>query len=384
MDAFFASVELVRQPQLVGRPVIVGGGDRSVVLAATYEARAFGVSSAMPMSHALRACPHAVVIRPDMAAYREASTAVMGILRDVTSVVEQVSVDEAFLDVRGARRRLGPPSVIAAGIRARVAAELGLPCSIGVASSKFVAKIASVHAKPDGLLVIPAATTVPFLRSLPVGALWGVGGKTEEALERFGITTVAQLGDTDVPLLQRVVGKASGARLHDLAWGRDPRPVETTHVERSIGAEVTFREDSSEISQIEGRLLELADRCATRLRRQGVVGRVISLKVRTSDFRTLTRSRTLGSPTDVARDVFLVARELFSGVDLRGLDVRLVGIRVEDLRERAGSMSQPTLEDAIAETSQGRRDAEAALDLVRGKFGSAAISLGATGLRRSS
>ncbi len=384
MDAFFASVELVRQPQLAGRPVIVGGGERSVVLAATYEARAFGVSSAMPMSRALRACPQAIVIRPDMASYREASVAVMGILRDVTSVVEQVSVDEAFLDVRGARRRLGPPADIAASIRSRVSAELGLPCSIGVASSKFVAKIASVHAKPDGLLVIPAEATVPFLRSLPVGALWGVGGKTEEVLERFGITTVAQLADTDVSLLQRVVGKAAGARLHDLAWGKDPRAVETTQVERSIGAEVTFREDSSEISQIESRLLELADRCATRLRRQGVVGRVVSLKVRTSDFRTLTRSRTLGSPTDVARDVYLVARELFSGVDLRGLDVRLVGIRVEDLRERAGSISQPTLEDAVLETSQGRRDAEAALDLVRGKFGSAAISMGAAGLRRSS
>lgn len=382
MDAFFASVELLRQPHLAGRPVIVGGGERSVVLAATYEARAFGVASAMPMTQALRTCPHAVVIRPDMSAYRAASTAVMDILRSVTSVVEQVSVDEAFLDVRGARRRLGPPALIAADIRQRVSSQLGLPCSIGVATSKFVAKIASVHAKPDGLLVIPDAATVPFLRSLPVGALWGVGAKTEQVLDRFGITTVAQLGDTDVALLQQFVGRASGARLHDLAWGRDARTVETTQVERSIGAEVTFREDSSESAHIEGRLLELADRCASRLRRQGVVGRTLSLKVRTSDFKTLTRSRTLVAPTDVGRDIYLVARELFSGVDLRGLDVRLVGIRVEDLRERVGSISQPTLEDAVSEAAQHRRDAEAALDLVRGKFGSAAIGLGAGGLRQ--
>lgn len=380
MDAFFASVELARNPHLVGRPVIVGGGERSVVLAATYEARAFGVASAMPMTQALRACPSAIVVRPDMAAYRAASSAVMGILRNVTSVVEQLSVDEAFLDVRGARRRLGSPSVIGAAIRERVSAELGLTCSVGVASTKFVAKIASTHAKPDGLLVIPAESSVPFLRSLPVGALWGVGSKTEEALARYGITTVAELGDTDVSLVQRMVGKASGARLHDLAWGRDPRAVEPEHVERSIGAESTFLEDLSDRQGVEQRLLALADRCATRLRHQGIVGRVVSLKVRTSDFRTLTRSRTLGAPTDVSRDLFLTARELLAGVDLGGLPVRLVGIRVEGLQERAGTAQQLTLEEATSDGSGARRDAEAAVDLVRGKFGAAAIGIGTGGL----
>lgn len=376
MDAFYASVELARRPHLRGRPVIVGGDGRSVVLAATYEARAFGVHSALPMAHALRMCPQAIVLPPDLAAYRRVSAEVMETLRAVTSLVEQLSVDEAFLDVRGARRRLGPPSAIGAAIRARVSADHGITCSVGVASTKFVAKLASVHAKPDGMLLIPAEATVPFLRTLPVGALWGVGEKTAQALARYGITRVAELADSDVRLVQTAVGKVAGARLHDLAWGRDPRAVEPTRVEKSIGTETTFEHDQTDPRVVQDTLLRLADKCATRLRAQGLLARTVSLKVRTADFATLTRSHTLVAPTDAARELFLVAREMFGRAPLGGRAVRLVGIRAEGLTQRAETPVQLTLEDAVAEHGD-QREAEATIDLVRERFGTAAIRLGA-------
>ena len=381
MDAFFASVELARRPELRGRPVIVGGAERGVVLAATYEARAFGVHSAMPMGAALRACPQAVVIRPDHTRYHEVSRSVMAVLGEVTALVEQVSVDEAFLDVSGARRRLGPPTEIGAALRRRVRAEHGITCSVGIATTKFVAKLASTHAKPDGMLLVPAAATVPFLRTLPVGALWGVGERTEKALAQWGIRTVAELADTDVPVLQAAVGKVTGAHLHDLAWGRDPRPVQPERSERSIGAETTFEHDLRDLDEVQDRVLELSDRCASRLRRQGLVARTVSVKVRTSDFRTVTRSRTLGSPTDVAREVFLVARELVAGVDLGGLAVRLVGVRAEGLEVRRDAVAQPTLEEAVDEHGAARRRAEEAVDAVRGRFGVRSIAMGPRGGR---
>jgi DNA polymerase IV len=369
MDAFFASVELARRPELVGRPVIVGGVERGVVLAATYEARAFGVHSAMPMAVARRACPQAIVVPPDHRAYQDASRAVMEIVHDITALVEQISIDEAFLDVSGARRRLGPPTLIARDLRARVRQELGLTCSVGIATTKFVAKLASTHSKPDGLLLIPGAATVPFLRTLPVGALWGVGERTEKVLAGWGIRTVAELADTDVLTLQTAVGKAAGAHLHDLAWGRDPRPVDPGRTERSIGAETTFAQDERDPAAIGSALLSLADRCASRLRGQGVVARTVSVKVRTSDFRTVTRSRTLASPTDVAQEMHAVALELVRGVERHGLALRLVGVRAENLERREAVAEQPTLEEAVHEDGGARRDAERALDRIRDRFG---------------
>lgn len=382
MDAFFAACELARRPELRGRPVIVGGRERGVVLAATYEARAFGVRSAMSMASARRLCPQAVIVPPDHHLYHEVSRSVMAMLADITAMVEQISVDEAFLDVGGARRRLGAPTTIGARLRERVREEHGITCSVGIARNKFVAKLASTHAKPDGMMLIPADATVPFLRTLPVGALWGVGEKTEQALARWGITTVAQLADTDVPTLQTAVGNVSGAHLHDLAWGRDPRPVVPGHEERSIGAESTFGQDQWDPRAVEKRLLELSDRVAARLRRHGVVARTVALKVRTSDFRTLSRSRTLPTPTDVARELYLVARELLAGTDLRGLPVRLVGVRAENLADRSGLPEQPTLEDAIDPRQDARRDAELALDAVRERFGTTSIGLGTPSGRR--
>ncbi|ROS28203.1 DNA polymerase IV [Cellulomonas sp. PhB150] len=389
MDAFFASVELARRPQLRGLPVIVGGAQRGVVLAATYEARAFGVHSAMPMSVALRTCPQAVVVPPDHHAYHEVSVGVMEILGEVTALVEQVSIDEAFLDVAGARRRLGPPTVIAALVRARVQEQFGIACSVGIASTKFVAKLASSHAKPDGVMLVPRAATVDFLHALPVGALWGVGERTEAALARWGIDSVAELAASDVATVQRAVGKVAGAHLHDLAWGRDPRPVSPGRVEKSIGAEETFVQDVSDLSVVQDKALELADRCAARLRKGVLVGRTVSVKVRTSDFRTLTRSRTLATPTDVGREIYLAARELLAAADLGGLPVRLVGVRVEGLGPAADTVRQPTLEEASAEpVTRGagaspsgftpRREAEVAMDTVRERFGKAAIHAGAT------
>jgi len=376
MDAFFASVELARRPQLRGLPVIVGGAARGVVLAATYEARAFGIHSAMPMAVALRQCPQAIVVPPDQHAYHEVSTGVMQLLGDVTALVEQVSVDEAFLDVAGARRRLGPPTVIAALIRRRVREQFGITCSVGIGSTKFVAKLASGHAKPDGVLLIPRAATLDFLRVLPVGALTGVGERTDSALARWGIRTVADLADSDVATVQLAVGKVAGAHLFDLSWGRDPRPVSPQRAEKSVGAEETFGTDVADLAVVQEKARDLADRCAARLRTRGLLTRTVSVKVRTADFRTLTRSRTLLTPTDVGRELYLAARELIAGVDLGGLPVRLVGVRAEGLSPAATGIRQPTLEEAVGEPAPGRRDAEHAMDLVRERFGGAAIRAG--------
>lgn len=389
MDAFFASVELARRPHLRGRPVIVGGAERSVVLAATYEARAFGVHSAMPMARAMRLCPQAVVIPPDHGAYREVSAAVMALLAGLTPLVEQISVDEAFLDVSGARRRLGPPTVIAERIRAEVREQHGITCSVGVAANKFVAKLASTFAKPDGMLLVPREATVPFLRTLPVDALWGVGAQTKAALERWGLRTVAELADSEVATVQRAVGPTLGAHLHDLAWGRDQRPVRPGRVEKSIGAESTFRRDQHDLSVVEERLRGLADECGARLRRGNLVARTVSLKVRTSDFRTMTRSRTLPSPTDVGREIFLVGRELLAGVDLGGLAVRLVGVRAEGLGDARSTPLQPTFDDVAAESAESRgtgparQAAEHAMDEVRARFGRTAIAPGVPSRVRS-
>ncbi|KQT00917.1 DNA polymerase IV [Cellulomonas sp. Leaf395] len=378
LDAFVASVELARRPQLHGLPVIVGGAAHGVVLAATYEARAFGVHAAMPMATALRQCPQAVVVPPDHHAYQQVSAGVMRLLGDITVLVEQVSVDEAFLDVEGARRRLGPPTVIAQLIRRQVRERFGITCSVGIGSTKLVAKLASGHAKPDGVVLVPRAATTDFLRVLPVGALGGVGEKTEAALARRGIGTVAELADTGLSTVQQAVGRVAGAHLLDLAWGRDPRPVSPGREETSIGAEQTFVTDVADLTVVESKARELADRCAVRLRANGLVTRTITVKIRTSDLRTLTRSRTLATPTDVGRELFLAARELVAGVDLRGLPVRLVGVRADGLSRAAASIRAPTLDEASDAPVRARREAERAVDQVRGRFGSGSLGAGAS------
>ncbi|HLV02959.1 DNA polymerase IV [uncultured Georgenia sp.] len=366
MDAFFAAVELLDRPELVGRPVIVGADRRGVVLSATYEARRFGVHSAMPMARARALCPQAVVLPPHHDAYARMSRRVMAILADVTPVMEKVSIDEAFLDVAGAQRRLGPPLVIARDIRRRIRSVLGVPASVGVAATKFVAKLASSHAKPDGLLLVPRAATVPFLHSLPVGALWGVGEKTRERLHRYGIDTVAALAAQPVGTLHRILGVAAGQRLHDLANGLDPRAVEPERVEKSVGTETTFASDVQDRDSLEAVLLDQAHRTAARLRRSGRLGRTVAIKVRSADFRTITRSRAVEA-TDVAHDIFSVARGLLDGVPLPAGGVRLLGVRVEQLQS-----ADEGVQLRLGEGDR-RREAESAMDDIRRRFGPAAL-----------
>ncbi|MFG3704293.1 DNA polymerase IV [Micromonospora sp. NPDC047670] len=369
MDAFFASVEVRHRPELRGRAVVVGGvGPRGVVSSASYEARRYGVRSAMPTARARALCPHAVYLPPDFARYSAASRAVMQIFRDVTPLVEPLSLDEAFLDVAGARRLFGPPAAIARRIRERVAAEQGLTCSVGVAPSKFVAKLGSTRAKPDGLLVVPATQVLDFLHPLPVSALWGVGERSTETLRRLGLATIGDLAEAPVGMLRKALGEASATHLHELAWGRDPRRVSPEHVEKSIGAEVTFDADVADPLEIRRALLALSDKVGARLRRAGQVGRTVSLKVRLADFRTVSRSRTSGVPTDVAREIFDTVWALYTALD-PGERIRLVGVRVEGLAAAQDTPRQLTL----GAPERGWREAEAAADAAAARFGRSVI-----------
>ncbi|MFI7278777.1 DNA polymerase IV [Micromonospora chersina] len=369
MDAFFASVEVRRRPELRGQPVVVGGiGPRGVVSSASYEARRYGVRSAMPTARARALCPHAVYLPPDFTQYSAASRAVMRIFRDVTPLVEPLSLDEAFLDVAGARRLFGTPTEIARLIRRRVAEEQELTCSVGVAPSKFVAKLGSTRAKPDGLLVVPAARVLEFLHPLPVAALWGVGERSAEALRRLGLRTVGDLAEAPPGLLRRAVGEASAGHLHELAWGRDPRRVSPEHVEKSIGAEVTFDTDVTDPAEIRRALLALAEKAGARLRAAGQVGRTVSLKVRLADFRTVSRSRTLGVPTDTAREMFDTAWALWTAL-APGEPVRLVGVRMEGLAAAEETPQQLIL----GAPERGWREAEAAADAAAARFGRSVI-----------
>ncbi|MFG3420630.1 DNA polymerase IV [Micromonospora sp. NPDC048063] len=369
MDAFFASVEVRRRPELRGRAVVVGGvGPRGVVSSASYEARRYGVRSAMPTARARALCPHAVYLPPDFAQYSAASRAVMQIFRDVTPLVEPLSLDEAFLDVAGARRLFGSPAAIARRIRERVAGEQGLTCSVGVAPSKFVAKLGSTRAKPDGLLVVPAARVLDFLHPLPVSALWGVGERSTETLRRLGLATIGDLAEAPVGMLRKALGEASATHLHELAWGRDPRRVSPEQVEKSIGAEVTFDADVADPLEIRRALLALAEKVGARLRRAGQVGRTVSLKVRLADFRTVNRSRTSGVPTDVAREIFDTVWALYTALD-PGERIRLVGVRVEGLAPARETPRQL----ALGAPERGWREAEAAADAAAARFGRSVI-----------
>jgi DNA polymerase IV len=344
MDAFFASVEIRRRPELRHRPVIVGGGVRGVVSAASYPARRYGVRSAMSMSKALRLCPQAVVLPPDRAAYTDASQRVMAILRDVTPLVEPLSLDEAFLDVAGAQRLHGRPGAIAADIRARVEAELELTCSVGVAPTKFVAKLASARCKPDGLLVVPAAGVLDFLHPLPVSALWGVGERTAETLHRRGIRTVADLAHTPVDTLRRAVGSAAAEHLSELAMGVDPRSVETDGVEKSISADHTLDTDLTTEPEVRHQLLALAEEVGRRVRDRAFVARTVGIKIRYDDFRTITRVRTLPGATDSTDEIFRTAVELYRALDHEDPRIRLVGVKAENLTPAAEAVEQLALD----------------------------------------
>ncbi|MFL6099648.1 MAG: DNA polymerase IV [Actinomycetales bacterium] len=370
MDAFYASVSLLEHPDLRGREVIVGGsGSRGVVLSATYEARRFGIHAAMPMSRARRLCPEAIVLPPDFEAYQAASAGVMAVFADVTPLVEPLSLDEAFLDVSGAVRRLGPPARIGQLIRDRVADEQRITCSVGVAATKFVAKLASSMAKPDGLIVVPPNQVVSFLHPLPVGALWGVGDKTEETLHRLGLRTVGDIAHVPRDTLLRGLGQAVGAHLHELAWGRDPRSVEPVVEDRSIGHEETFSRDVDDPDVVRRELLKLSERSAARLRTHGLVARTVSIKIRFADFTTITRSRTLRDATDTGREVYAAARSLYDGLGLQRARLRLVGVRLEGLLEADSAPRQLALDDRPV----GWREADRAVDAASARFGAGVV-----------
>ncbi len=370
MDAFYASVSLLERPELRGTPVIIGGwGSRGVVLSATYEARALGVHSAMPMGRARRLAPTATYLEPTFERYSEVSAGVMEIFGSITARVEPLGMDEAFLDVSGAQRRLGSPAAIGEMIRARVADEQGITCSVGVAPSKFIAKMASSRCKPDGLLVVPADQVLAFLHPMPVGALWGVGDKTEERLTQLGLRTVADVAALPVATLQRALGEAAGRHLHDLANGRDHRAVSTHEPRRSVGADETFARDVDDPDVVRATLLELSDKVAVRLRRAGMRARTVQLRVRFADFTTISRAKTLPDPTDVGHTLYRTAVGLYDGLGLQRARLRLVGVRADQLVD-ADRAPEQLLLDA---PEHGWRDAERARDLIAEKYGSGAV-----------
>ena len=293
MDAFYASVEERDNPALKGKAVVVGTGVRGVVSAANYEARKFGIHAAMPVGRAKRLAPHAIFVPPNMSRYSEVSSHIMEIFRSVTPLVEPLSLDEAFLDVTGAKRLLGDGREIAKQIRAKVEASEGITCSVGIATTKFIAKLASGRCKPNGMLEIAADRVLEFLHPLPVNAIWGVGPKTNEELQKLGLRTVADIANTPRQTLIRALGEAAGASLYELSWGRDYRDVEPEEVDKSISAAETFDSDTEDQEIVLRELLRLTEKATYRMREKDFSARTISIKVRFADFKTITRSKTV-------------------------------------------------------------------------------------------
>ncbi len=401
MDAFFVAVEVRRDPALRGRPVVVGGsGRRGVVAAASYEARAYGVRSAMPSVRARRLCPEALFLPGDHAAYAEASAAIMARFAEVTPLVEPLSLDEAFLDVTGAQLRSGSPFEIAGRLRQRIATEEQLACSVGVASTKFLAKLASEAAKPSpspqgavpgrGVWVVEPGAELEFLHPLPVKALWGVGPATLARLERIGVATVGDLARLPLGPVIAAVGDASGRHLHELAHNRDPRRVEPDREVKSVGHEETFPVDRFEREELDVELLRLSEAVARRLRATGVAGHTVTLKVRYGDFTTLSRSRTLPEAVDAGLDIGRAAQRLLDKVDTTP-GVRLIGVSVSglaapaqrqlsfDLDGPADRAAQGALHDGAADgsTHLGQPgawlDANDTVEAIRRRFGAGAI-----------
>ena len=373
MDAFYASVATRDRPELAEVPVIVGGGHRGVVLSANYLAREYGVHSAMPMTRARRLCPAAVVLPPDFETFGRVSASVMEMFRQVTPLVEALSLDEAFLDVSGSTRRLGAPYAIAEQLRARIVDEQGVTCSVGVASTVVMAKLASRRAKPDGVLVVPPDAVTSFLHPLDVEELWGVGEKTAQMLRRLGLMTVGDIAHTAPATLQRAVGVHLGSRLHQLAWGIDGRTITPRpgpdEPDKSMGADETFGRDTDDHEVILREVLRLSAKVARRMRTAGVAGRTVTLKVRFADFTTITRSKTRGEATDVTQEIYQTAADLFAALGLQRARLRLVGVRVEGLVPRETVQRQLVL----GARERGWAEAEQAADRAALRFGSAAV-----------
>jgi len=367
LDAFFASVEQRDDPRLRGRPVIVGAG---VVLAASYEAKAYGVRTAMGGAQARRLCPHAVVVSPRMSAYSDASKAVFRLFEDTTPLVEGLSIDEAFLDVRGLERLAGTPRDIAERLRQRVREQVGLPITIGIARTKFLAKVASAVAKPEGLLLVPPGRELAFLHPLPVERLWGVGRVTAEKLHSRGLRTVGQVARLDEDLLVAMLGRAAGRHLHALAHNRDPRAVRPGVRRRSIGSQRALGRRPRSHDEIDAILVSIVDRLARRLRRARRACRTVVLRLRFDDFSRATRSHTLPQATTETEDILAVARGLLAAAAplIRAHGLTLAGLSLTNL------VDEGAIQLALPFTNQREAALDAALDEVRERFGADAIT----------
>jgi DNA polymerase IV len=370
MDAFYASVAERDDPSLRGKAVVVGAGARGVVLSANYAARKYGIRAAMPVGRAKRMAPHAIFVTPDHQRYSEVSAKVMEIFDSFTPLVEPISLDEAFLDVTGARKLLGTGREIAVEIRRQVEASEGITCSVGIAPSKFIAKLASGHCKPNGILEIPADRILNFLHPLPVNAIWGVGPKTAETLERLGLRTVADIANLPRATLIRALGQASGASLYELAWGRDYRDVTPNEPDKSISAAETFAQDIDDPEEILQEFLRLTEKAAARLRENNYYAKTISIKVRFSDFSTISRSKTLPLPIDSTHEIYEIAKTLYLALNLDRARLRLVGISLDNLSEAAPEQL------LLGAREKGWRAADTAIDQAKLRFGGGSVRPG--------
>jgi DNA polymerase-4 len=388
MDCFFAAVEVLDDPSLGGKPVIVGGvGPRGVVASCSYEARGFGVHSAMAMSEARRRCPQGVVVAGRHGRYSEVSSRLHEIFHEFTPIVEGIGLDEAFLDVSGSHRLFGSSGEIAQAIREQVLGQLGLDCAVGVGSSKLIAKLASKEAKPrasaegplpgPGVVIVHPAEEIAFLHPRPVRDLWGVGPKTAERLQRYGITTIGDLASLELGALERLVGRAAGAQLHALSRARDLRPVERNGAPKSIGHEETFPADRHHQDSLRAEIVRLADSVGHRLQVARLSARTVNLKIRFADFSTVTRSRTLPGPLLGSAEIARVASTLLEGIDV-GPGVRLLGVSVSSLEgsdqesARQLSLLDPSHPELQAQTS-ALAEVEAAMTGIRRRYGRGAV-----------
>jgi DNA polymerase IV len=370
MDAFYASVAELDHPEYKGRALVVGAGARGVVLSANYEARKFGIRAAMPVGRAQRMAPHAIFIAPEHHRYSEISARVMEIFHTFTPLVEPISLDEAFLDVTGSQKLFGAGREIAAQIRSRVEQEEGITCSVGIAQSKFIAKLASQHCKPNGLLEIKSDRILEFLHPLPVRAIWGVGPKTAESLERLGLHTVSDIAHTPRSTLIRALGEATGASLYELSWGRDYRDVVPDEPEKSIGSEETFSEDLDNPEEILREFLRMTEKATARLRERSLFAKTVSIKIKFADFSSLTRSKTLPIAIDSTHETYEIVKSLYRALNNSGARIRLVGVSLSNLQDAAPVQLE------LGARERGWRDADTAIDRATARFGRASVRPG--------
>ena len=370
MDAFYASVAELDNPQYKGKALVVGAGVRGVVLSANYEARKFGIRAAMPVGRAKRMAPHAIFIAPEHHRYAEISERVMTIFNSFTPLVEPISLDEAFLDVTGAQKLFGDGREIAGKIRAQVAQEEGITCSVGIAQSKFIAKLASQHCKPNGMLEIKSDRILEFLHPLPVRALWGVGPKTAESLDRLGLHTVADIANTPRSTLVRALGDATGESLYELAWGRDYRNVIPDEPEKSIGNEETFARDIDSPEEILAQFLRMAEKATARLRERGLFAKTVTMKIKFADFTTLSRAKTLPIGIDGTHETYEIVKKLYLALNNEGARIRLVGVSLSNLLDEAPVQLE------LGARERGWRDADTAIDKAKARFGRGSVRPG--------